>query len=76
MAEDSTSMLTVVLYNSPAPDEAPMAFRIFLLCRVSRVTSMVVRRQLRKVETAKYGAPKWTIASMVRVIGFVGRPVS
>jgi hypothetical protein len=37
---------------------------------------MVVRRQLRKKVTEKYGAPKMTIASTFKAIGFAGRPVS
>ena len=75
-AKDSMSMVTMALYNSPAPAATPIALRMFLLCRTSRVTIMVVRRRLSEEETAKYGAPKWTIALTFRRIESTGRPIS
>lgn len=56
--EDSTSIVMTAPYNRPAPAEAPMAFRMFRLCRMSRITIMNVRRTLSESETAKYEKSK------------------
>ena len=52
------STVMMVLYNPLAPAGAPMAFRMFLLCRMSRDTIMSVRRMLSESEIEKYGTPK------------------
>lgn len=52
MAEDSMSTVTMALYNPPAPDVAPIAFKIFLLYRASRAMIMKVRMALREKEIA------------------------
>jgi len=52
------SMVTMALYNPEAPEGAPIAVRMFLPCRMSRVTIKSVRRTLRETEIEKYGRPK------------------
>ena len=56
-AEDSTSIVIMTLYNSPIPPGLPMAARMFLQCRRSRMTIMRVRRTLSETEVEKYGRP-------------------
>jgi len=58
MAEDSMSMVTTALYSPVNPEGAPIAVRILLLCRTSRITIMSVRRTLSESEIKKYGRPK------------------
>jgi hypothetical protein len=57
-AEDSTIMVMMDVYKPPGPDEAPMAFRMFLLCRASRAMIMSVRRRLSEREIARYEVSK------------------
>jgi len=45
-AEDSMSMVAMVLYTPPNPAEDFVATRLFLLRRTSRTTIMMVRRTL------------------------------
>ena len=55
-------MVTMAVYNPPAPPEAPIAFRMFLLCRMRRVTIMRLRRILSEREIEKYEVPKlWSM---------------
>ena len=49
-AEDSMSMVAIVLYNPLIPAEDPVAMRTFLPCRMSRMTIMRVRRMLSERE--------------------------
>ena len=48
----------MALYNPLIPTGAPMAERMFLLCRASRMTIIRVRRTLSEIEIEKYGRPK------------------
>lgn len=45
-AEDSTRIVTRVTYNLSALTRGPNAFRMSLLCRMSRVAIISVRRTL------------------------------
>ena len=56
-AQDSMSMVTMAAHNPPIP-AIPMAVRVFLACRMSRMTIMKVRRILSAIEIEKYGRPK------------------
>ena len=49
-AQDSISMVAIVLYNVLIPARAPVAVRMFLLCRTSRRTIMRVRVTLSETE--------------------------
>ena len=49
IAQDSTSMVTTALYNPQIP-VIPRAVRVFLVCTVSRMTIMRVRRMLSESE--------------------------
>ena len=51
-------MVTMALYSPATPAGAPMAVRMFLLCRTRRVTIIRVRRTLSETEIEKYGRPK------------------
>ena len=55
-AQDSTSMVTTALHNPPIP-AIPMAARVLLACRMSRMIIMRVRRTLSEREIEKYGRP-------------------
>ena len=57
MAEDSMSMVAMVLYNPLIPAEDPVAARTFLPCRTSRMTIMRVRRTLSEPDNERYGRP-------------------
>ena len=50
------SMVTTVLHNPPIP-AIPKALRVFLVCKMSRMTIMRVRRTLSESETEKYARP-------------------
>ena len=54
MAQDSMNMVTMALHNPPVP-APPMAVRMFLVCRTSRITIIRVRRMLSGSEIEKYG---------------------
>ena len=47
-------MAATVVYRSLDPSEAPIAFRKLLLCRMSRITIMSVRRMLSEREIDMY----------------------
>lgn len=49
------SITIIALYNLPVLAVAPTAFRMFLLCRTSRVTIMSVSKILSEREMVKYG---------------------
>ena len=53
-ADDSMSMVAMVLYNSLIPAGDPVAARTFLPCRTSWTTIMRVRRVLSETEIEKY----------------------
>ena len=53
-AHDSTSMVMIALHNPPIP-AIPMALRMVLACKMSRITIMRVRRTLSDSEIEKYG---------------------
>ena len=57
MAEDSISMVAMVLYNPLIPTGDPVAVRMFLPCRMSRTTIMRVRRMLSESAIEKYTRP-------------------
>ena len=63
------SMVTTALYNPVTPVEVPIAFRMFLLCRMSRPTIIRVRRILREIEIEKYGTPKLEAKPSERLLG-------
>ena len=46
-------MVMMVVYNPPTPDEAPIAFRMFLLCKASRAMIMRVMRTLSETQIDK-----------------------
>jgi len=46
------------LYNPPSPLSDPMAAPTFLLCRMSRMAIMRVRRTLSEIEIERYGIAK------------------
>ena len=50
-------MVTIALYNPLVVAEPPMALRMPLLCSISRVTIMIVRRTLRATEIEWCGMP-------------------
>ena len=52
------SIVMMVLYNPLVPARPT---RVFLLCMMSRITIMRVRRTLREIETEKYGTLKRTV---------------
>ena len=54
MAEDSISMVVIVLYNPPIPAVDPVAARTFLPYRTSRTVIMRVRRMLSESEIERY----------------------
>jgi len=56
-AHDSMSMVEIVLYNPPIPARDPVAVRIFLACRTSRMTIIEVRRTLSETEIERYVTP-------------------
>ena len=58
-AEDSTSMVTMTLYNPLVP-LFPMEVRMFPVCKMSRTTIMRVRRTLSDSAIEKYGRPNQT----------------
>ena len=47
-------MVMMAVYKPLIADEAPMAFRMFLLCRASRMMIMSVRRTLSEKQIAMY----------------------
>ena len=53
-AEDSISVVAMTVYNPLALVRVPIAFWMFLLCRMSRVAIIVVRRRLSTRESTKY----------------------
>jgi len=53
-AQDSMSMVEIVLYNLPIPASGPVAVRTFLACRMSRMTIIRVRRTLSETEIERY----------------------
>ena len=53
-AEDSTNMVATALYSSPIPSGDPVAVRIFLPWRTSRMTIMRVTITLSESEIEKY----------------------
>ena len=57
MAEDSMSMVAIVLYNPLIPAGDPVAARTLLPCRMSRPTIMRVRITLSESEIEMYGIP-------------------
>lgn len=50
--------VAVVEYSPLAPSEAPIAFRTFLMCMMSRATIMSVRMMLSEREIEKYEVSK------------------
>lgn len=52
------TMALTAWHNPLAMNEVPMVFRMLMICRVSRVTIMNVRRMLSGTEIEKYGRPK------------------
>jgi len=54
-ADDSMSMVAMVLYSPLIPTGDPVAARTFLPCRTSRTTIMRVRRMLSDNEIEMYG---------------------
>ena len=60
-------MVTIALYDLLLPAVAPMALRIFLICRISRTTMMSVRRTLSETEIEKYGTPNLNIEEGFRM---------
>ena len=62
-AEDSTSMVAIVLYNPLILPEDPVAARKFFPCRTSRTTIMRVRITLSESEIERYGRVGQTSAS-------------
>jgi len=57
-AQDSMSMVEIALYNPLIPTWDPVAARMFLPCRTSRMTIIRVRRTLSETEIERYGIPK------------------
>ena len=57
-AQDSMSMVEIALYNPLIPTGDPVAARMFLPCRTSRMTIVRVRRTLSETEIEMYGTPK------------------
>ena len=55
-AHDSMNMVTIALHNPPLP-LPPMALRMLLACRRSRMTIITVRMTLSEREIDKYGTP-------------------
>ena len=55
------SMVMTVLYSPPIPARAVAAVRVLLLCRISRMMIMRVRRRLSESEIEKYGILKRTL---------------
>lgn len=53
-AKDSTSIVMIVSYNPPTLFEGPMAFRMALACRTSRMMIISIKITLRASEIAKY----------------------
>ena len=51
-------MVTMASHNPLVP-VVPMAMRRFLVCRMSRMMIMRVRRMLSDTEIDRYGRPKW-----------------
>ena len=51
-------MVMMAVYKLTDPDESPMAFRMFLLCRTSRPLIISVRRALSETQIVKYGISK------------------
>jgi len=58
-AQDSINMVETVLYNPVIPAADPVAARMFLPCRASRMTIIKVRRILSETEIERYGMPNW-----------------
>jgi len=58
IAQDSMSMVEIVLYNPLIPIRDPVTVRMFLPCRMSRMTIIRVRRTLSETEIEMYGIPK------------------
>jgi len=54
-AQDSMSMVAMVLYNPPIPAQDPVAARTDLPCRTSRRTIIRVRKTLSETGIEKYG---------------------
>ena len=52
-AQDSTSMVMMALHNPSIP-VIPRAVRVFLVCRMSRITIMRVSTMLSESEIEKY----------------------
>ena len=57
-AQDSTSMVIMVLYNPLIPPDIPKVVQTSLQCRRSRIMIIRVRRMLSATEIEKYGTPK------------------
>ena len=68
------SMVTMALYNPPVPI-IPMASRISLTCRASRIIIIRVRRRWSAIEIEKYGRPG-SMASVYQVLIFGGCEIS
>ena len=54
-ADDSMSMVAIVLYSPPIPPVDPVTARTFFPCRMSRTTIMRVRMMLSESEIERYG---------------------
>ena len=54
-------MVAMVLYNPPIPTRDPVTARMFLPCRMIRVTIMRVRRVLSETEIERCGRMKLTL---------------
>lgn len=63
MPQDSMSMVLMARYNPSAVIRVPVAFRILLSCRNSRVTIIIVSRTLSESEIENSGVPKSAMAS-------------
>ena len=62
------SIVTTAVYSPIAPPEAPMTFRTFLRCMMSRVTIMSVRRMLRERQIEKYEVATLTVVAVSRPV--------
>ena len=63
MAEDSMSMVTMVLYNPLIPVGASVVARMLLLRRMSRTIIMRVSRTLSESEIERYGTVDQRLSS-------------
>ena len=75
-AEDSMSMVAMVLYNLLILGGDPIIAQIFLSCRTSRMTIIRVRRMLSETEVERLGRVKMVLPHPQDLVASTMTPVT